>query len=326
MRVFKSNHRRLYQLAFSWDGAFLYATSDDTTRWGKRGVDRWELGGSGVAEKLGGIPVQATDFCPLPDGDLIVGGHRTSTDDAACLLIVAVVDPTGVQPPWELPRCRFPTRISVSPAGNRFLAHGVDWGRRATLLSYRLPLRPPVLPEWSVRVTPLTDGYSSWLAGFEFEPSGERVWSLEVTSFVNVPGKVAGRWRSADTGKPLGKPIPITGDLTVDTRLAATGDRLIGYSRAAMTSLDLTGSTPKPVRVVNDTRKHFTGLAVHPDGRRVFATCNDETVREYDAVTLHELRAYAWKVGKLRCLAVAPDGLTAAAGSDTGKVVVWDLA
>ena len=57
----------------------------------------------------------------------------------------------------------------------------------------------------------------------------------------------------------------------------------------------------------------------------MFATCNDETVREYDAITLQELRAYAWKVGKLRCVAVAPDGLTAAAGSDTGKVVVWDL-
>ena len=174
-------------------------------------------------------------------------------------------------------------------------------------------------------MTPQADGYSVWVAGFEFAPSGERLFSLEVTSFQRGPGQIAGRWRSAETGKTLGKPIPITGDLTLDTRLAVNGGRLIGYSKAALTSLDLTDPTAKPVRIVNGTRKHFTGIAVHPDGRRVFATCNDETVREYDAVTLQELRAYAWKVGKLRCLAVAPDGLTAAAGSDTGKVVVWDL-
>ena len=323
MRVLKSNQRRLYQLAYSWDGAFLYATSDYTTRWDKRGVDRWELGGSGVAERLVGTPGRASDFCTLPDGRLIVGGDTTSTDGAARFPIVAVVDPTGARPPWELPRCRCPTLIGPSPSGNRFLAQGVARGRRSTLLSYRLPLLPTALPEWEVRVTPLTDGNSSMLAGFEFEPSGERVWSLEVTSFGNRPVKVAGRWRSADTGKSICKPIPITDNLTRDTRLAVNGDRLIGYSKATMSSLDLTNPTAKPTTL--RTRKHFTGLAVHPEGRRVFATCNDGTVREYDAVTLRELRAYAWKVGKLTCIAVAPDGLTAAAGSDTGKVVVWDL-
>ena len=32
-----------------------------------------------------------------------------------------------------------------------------------------------------------------------------------------------------------------------------------------------------------------------------------------------------WKIGKLRCVAVAPDGLRMAAGSDRGKVVIWDV-
>jgi len=107
--------------------------------------------------------------------------------------------------------------------------------------------------------------------------------------------------------------------------LAVGGTRLLGCDSATIFSFDLSNPDHKPTRTTNPTRKHFTGLAVRPDGRRVFASNNDGTVREYDAVTLQELRAYDWKVGKLTCVAVAPDGMTAAVGSDTGKVVVWDL-
>jgi hypothetical protein len=34
--------------------------------------------------------------------------------------------------------------------------------------------------------------------------------------------------------------------------------------------------------------------------------------------------ALDWRVGCIHCLALAPDGLTAAAGGD-GEIVIWDL-
>ncbi|HEY1192301.1 MAG TPA: WD40 repeat domain-containing protein [Gemmata sp.] len=72
-------------------------------------------------------------------------------------------------------------------------------------------------------------------------------------------------------------------------------------------------------------RRDLTGLAYTPDGKRLAAACNDETVRVYDAATLEEVKKYTWKSGRLRSVAFSPDGTLAAAGSDTGKVVVWDV-
>jgi WD40 repeat protein len=84
---------------------------------------------------------------------------------------------------------------------------------------------------------------------------------------------------------------------------------------------DLSG---EPRVIKNDNRRHFTDIAFHPSGRFLAATSNDETVKFYDTSTWALASTFTWKVGKMRCLAFSPDGLVAAAGSETGQVVVWD--
>jgi|SRR5579883_278889 len=81
----------------------------------------------------------------------------------------------------------------------------------------------------------------------------------------------------------------------------------------------------KPTRVPSDNRKHFTGMAFHPSGRYLAATSNDKTVKFHDTTTWEVTRTFTWNIGKLRSIAFSPDGTLAAAGSDTGKVVVWDV-
>jgi WD40 repeat protein len=80
---------------------------------------------------------------------------------------------------------------------------------------------------------------------------------------------------------------------------------------------------PRVVR--NDTRKHFTAAAFHPSGRYLFATSNDTTAHVFETAAWQRVARFTWDVGRLRSVAVSPDGALAAAGGDQGEVVIWDV-
>jgi WD40 repeat protein len=65
-------------------------------------------------------------------------------------------------------------------------------------------------------------------------------------------------------------------------------------------------------------------LAFAPDGRSLLLAGEDGQLRLWDVNSRHVRATYDWRIGTVRCVAVAPDGLTAAAGGD-GVVLVWDL-
>ena len=80
-----------------------------------------------------------------------------------------------------------------------------------------------------------------------------------------------------------------------------------------------------PAQIKNESRFAFTGIAFHPSGRYLAATSNDESVKLYDTATWEIARTFTWDIGRMRSVAFSPDGTLAAAGSDTGNVVVWDV-
>ena len=75
----------------------------------------------------------------------------------------------------------------------------------------------------------------------------------------------------------------------------------------------------------NDNRKDFTAIAYHPAGRHLFASSNDETVHVFDTETWDRVRRFTWQLGKLKAIAVSPDGTLAAAGGENGEIVIWDV-
>jgi len=65
-------------------------------------------------------------------------------------------------------------------------------------------------------------------------------------------------------------------------------------------------------------------IVFSPDGRRLLSSGSDGVVRLWDSANLSLLTTYDWKLGDIRCLAFAPDGLTAAAGGN-GPILLWDV-
>ncbi len=323
MRVLRSGHSATLSIAYGWDGQSFFALGETRPR-GRAflgGVEQWHLGGGDTPTVVDCGKVAVVRMTVLPNGELLVGG--ATREGESRWTRPQVVPPGGSD--RELTDCYLWGQIAVSPAGDRLVGVGLA---DSNLVSYQLPIQSPPNPEWGVRIFPTRTQKDVYLSGFAFEPSDGRLLSVERTSVGRRRWDFVARWRSPDTGAPVGEPVRLPVDqLPHDGgafRLALGGTRLIGMHASTLRSFNLTKPDEEPAKVMPG-RKHFTGVAVHPDGRRVLATSNDETVREYDADTLHELRAYAWKVGRLRCVAIAPDGLTAAAGSDTGRVVIWDL-
>jgi WD40 repeat protein len=76
--------------------------------------------------------------------------------------------------------------------------------------------------------------------------------------------------------------------------------------------------------LVHPGRPYVTAVAVHPRGPIACARTNG-TVTFWDAQTREQIRTLDWQAGRLVSVAFAPDGALAAAGTEDGKVVVWDV-
>jgi WD40 repeat protein len=72
-------------------------------------------------------------------------------------------------------------------------------------------------------------------------------------------------------------------------------------------------------------RQYCKDVAFTPDGRFLLLARNDETVRVLSTAGWKEHTTFRWELGKMVSLAIDPTGMRAAAGSDKGKIVVWDL-
>jgi WD40 repeat protein len=181
------------------------------------------------------------------------------------------------------------------------------------------------------------------LIGWEATTVGwERRWSAEVGELSDpavapagdrvavLAGPTPNRWagyrlqvRDAATGEPVGDgaydySLLARPHFRPDGRqLVAAHDRYVLVWDARVLG--------KPALVRNDSRKHFTAAAYHPSGRYLFTTSSDATVSVWDTDSWVRVKRLAWDIGELRAVAVSPDGLLAAAGSDRGRVVVWDV-
>lgn len=269
-----------------------------------------------------------------------------------------VHDLTGTRPPVLIGGGRLPghTVLRFEPGGRVLAASTMDGRTRfdrdsgvALGVSPRDPLARglvvgfDVTPSGDRLITSQIEIDRSRLCGWE--PEGEGwglLWSAESGDSSDPALSADGR-RAAHVAFETGNyALPprlrvydaVTGELVASrpfpyTELPEPHYRPDGRQVVAVHEMTLVVWDPiipgKPALVRNDSRRHFTAAAYHPSGRYLFTTGNDATVTVWDTDSWARVRRFDWDIGRLRSVAVSPDGLLAAAGSDTGRVVVWDV-
>lgn len=251
--------------------------------------------------------------------------------------------------------CRHPSGLWSFWSGQRLMAYRKATGKTVTELisgySEYLAITPDgrtLLFDWCGVSSPCENGYASrtWSdagkfgSGFSIVadppafagdlrrtccglaplPGGDR--------FMTVNWRAFGRPRLAVRAVATGQVLTAT-DLDLCDRpvlTVAPDGALAAVAVTRTVFVFTTGELNRPLRTVrNDSRKHFTAVAFHPSGRYLAAASNDATVKLYDTTTWEVARTFTWDIGRMRSIAFSPDGTLAAAGSDKGKVVVWDV-
>jgi WD40 repeat protein len=150
------------------------------------------------------------------------------------------------------------------------------------------------------------------------------------TKFVRLEGHHDGRrditlvtYDAAD-GHELAQSPPFA-EWLVPAVAAPDGRWFVGPKDSWLCYFPTTAAVGSSGHIKNDNRQHFTGVSFHPSSKHIAATSNDETVKFYATTTSQLSRTFTWAVGRLRCICFSPDGTLAAAGTDKGQVVVWDV-
>jgi WD40 repeat protein len=313
MQVLNGGSNRYELLAFAPDGARLAACGWNSA------VNVWDTAtGMNLYTFSNEMNLGALAF--HPDGTLLVGGRGvtryTFTEEPQVCVAASTICP----------------HLALAPDG-AFVVVSILTG----LQCYEFSDVYGFARAWEATVHPLGAGFGEVIQAPSacVLPDGARCASVEVVH--NVP-ELGARFpgfrldaghvsllvlRATATGKVLSVgAIPVA--FAERPRASPDGARIVVIAGRSLYAFDAHDLAKRPTKVMNTASKHFTAVAFDPTGRYLVAASNDATVRVLDAHTFTEVRAFTWKIGRMRSVCFSPDGLRIAAGGERGRVVVWD--
>lgn len=255
------------------------------TQWSLRSAARWPRPGDPPDWQLA-----ASSFSLSADGDWV----STFDPTTSSVQVIRV----GAKKPFAVLPCALVgpgSSITVAPGGDE-----VAWVSGSYLFVHRLP-------------------------------GGELVKKLRAGAMTHLGYDRGGRWLSGTADRAVRlfdreaayKPVRLEAVRYAHASVAGARAVFKGPNPQSFTVWELPAG--KPVAVLPAAPPDGWGCvaAVSADGRRVLTSNTAGDVSLWDAGGTR-LKQYAWGLTAI-ALAFAPDGLTAAAGGNDGRVVVWDL-
>lgn len=271
--------------AVSPDGRFLAAA----TPYGLAVAD-WRSGGV-VTRASAAAPLTQLAF--TADGNWVVFAH------AGGLFRLAA----GERPvPGVVGKAAFSGGVAVSPDGKTAVATRAGYRQQVALERWELP-------SWR----PLT-GFDFWspFRRLAFSPNGEFIAGIDANTFELR--------------------IAVTGGLNGRHRVPYVGDGFFAFHRD---SREVVFGWETDLRGMETRAGGVRRRAASPGGafadaafisRGHLATVDGTPVmRVWSAESWEVVRGYDWGAGGLTCVAAAADGLAGVCGTDTGRLVVFDV-
>jgi WD40 repeat protein len=198
-------------------------------------------------------------------------------------------------------------QVILSPGGDRLLTADLTYSRQQ-LAAVRLDARGGTVL-WQ-RALP-----ARFRQVAAFLPDGEHFVTIadtvSICSFATGDEQAVTRYPSSYASQP---------------QLSPDGQHLgaIGYGSMYLFAIAALG---KPRRITSTrTYGNFKSFAFHPDGRTLAVIHGGPTLLKiYNLETLRLAETLRWKLGPLESVAFSPDGRWGAAGSQDGRIVLWEV-
>jgi WD40 repeat protein len=298
MLVWKGHKAKLRSLGFSPDGGTIATTAGNS-----KFVWLWEATTGKMVRKLESGKYSATRVAAFfPDGRHILGLHHyrpATVWDLNTGSVVAELESSS----WYQG-----DYFAIAPDGSRLLLFS-----GSQLAEWNDPTRPDTVPRPCDRNRPLPPPFY-YRFPMGFSPGGKYFWGAWGTVHLFDATTLEPRRMLTD---PDGAGAMAVGFAQDESRVCVA----FGH-RAVVWRLDDPQAPPLKLR---GHKQQVRAVGFLPGGGAVLTAAMDGTVRIWDANTGTEQRAFNWGIGKVRVAAVSPDGTMCAAGSDDGRLVVWDV-
>jgi WD40 repeat protein len=285
MRVIEVFDEAVRTVAVSPDGRFLAAGGSR-----ELAVVNW-LSGEVLTRAHGSVALGQLAF--TADGHWVVFADRSGLYRLATVALKPIV----------VSGARFAGGVAVAPDGKTLAV--AEAGGRQDIELYRWEL-----PAW--RPAP---GFNYWspFTRLAFSPNGEFLAGIDNDTFELR--------------------IAVTGGLNGRHRVRYAGDGFLAFARDSRsvvfgweTNLHVMESRAGTMqRRVSSPGEAFRDAAFVGSGRHLVTVDGTGVMRMWSAESWEVVRGYDWATGRLTCVTATADGLAGVCGTDTGKLVVFDV-